>query len=139
MANWNPCEIGHLLHSTKDCYGVLSRFIPPFTEHDIRNFVKLSLNNTYHDICHRYIHSGRDDSMAKLPDSYKGVFFILQNLYYLEHGEYIQTKAALLPLLTGKNQAVLERSIELSKGTLCDFTESFKLLFTWCQDTLKSL
>ena len=31
MANWNPCEIGHLLHSTKDCYGVLSRFIPPFT------------------------------------------------------------------------------------------------------------
>lgn len=77
--------------------------------------------------------------MAKLPDSYKGVFFILQNLYYLEHGEYIQTKAALLPLLAGKNQAVLERSIEFSKGTLCDFTESFELLFTWCQDTLKSL
>lgn len=139
MANWNPCEIGHLLHSTKDCYGMLSRFIPPFTEHDIRNFVKLSLNNTYHDICHRYIHSGRDDSMAKLPDSYKGVFFILQNLYYLEHGEYIQTKAALLPLLTGKNQAVLERSIELSKGRLHDFSESFELLFTWCQDTMKSL
>lgn len=139
LANWNPFEIWHLLNSTKDYYGVLSQLVPAYTEDDIRNFVNLSLNNLYHEICHRYIHAELGKSIAKLPGTYKGVFFILQNLYYLEHGEYIPTKAQLLPLLSGKNYAVLERSIELGSGASLDFSESFELLFTWCQDTMKSI
>ncbi len=139
LSNWNPLEIWHLLNSTKDYYGVLSELIPAYTERDIRSFVKLSLNNIYHEVCHRYIHAERTKSITKLPDTYKGVFFILQNLYYLMHGEYIATKTELLPLLEGKNHAVLERSIELNKGISHDFCESFELLFVWCRDTLKSL
>lgn len=139
LANWNPLEIGHLLNSTKDYYGVLSRLVPTYTEDDIRNFVKLSLNNLYHEICHRYIHVELSKSIAKLPGTYKSVFFILQNLYYLEHGVYIPTKAQLLPLLSGKNYAVLARSIELGSGASHDFSESFELLFTWCRDTMKSI
>lgn len=139
LANWNPLEIGHLLNSTKDYYGTLRELVPAYTEDDIRNFLKLSLNNLYHEICHRYIHADPIKSITKLPGSYKGVFFILQNLYYLMHGKFIATKAKLLPLLDGKNYAVLERSIEMSNGISYDFSESFELLFTWCQDTLKSL
>ena len=45
IENWNPLEIWHLLNSTKDYYGILSRFVPEYAECDIRNFVKLSLNN----------------------------------------------------------------------------------------------
>lgn len=139
LANWNPLEICHLLNSTKDYYGTLSEFVPAYTKVDIRNFVKLSLNNLYHEICHRYIHAEPEKSITKLPGSYKGVFFILQNLYYLMRGEYIATKTELLPLLGGKNHAVLARSMELNSGIPHDFHESFELLFTWCQDTLKSL
>lgn len=139
LANWNPLEIWHLLNSTKDYYGVLSEFVPAYTEYDIRNFVKLSLNNLYHEICHSYIHAEPNKSIAKLPGTYKGVFFILQNLYYLKHGEYIATKAELLPLLDGKDHAVMERSIELNNGISHDFSESFELLFTWCQEALKSI
>ena len=79
LTNWNPLEICHLLHSTKDYFGALQELVPSFTESDIRNFVKLSLNNLYHEICHRYIHSSHLKNISHLPITYKGVFFILQN------------------------------------------------------------
>ena len=139
LANWNPLEICHLINSTRDYYGALSRMVPPYTREDVRNFIKLSLNNLYHEICHRYIHADQGKNMVRLPGTYKGVFFILQNLHYLNHGTFIPTKAELLPLLEGRDRAVLERSLELHSGESYDFSESFELLFTWCQDTLKAL
>ena len=139
LVNWNPLEICHLINSTRDYYGALSRMVPQYTREDVRNFVKLSLNNLYHEICHRYLHADQGKNMARLPGTYKGVFFILQNLYYLNHGTFIATKAELLPLLEGRDRAVLERALELHSGRSFDFSESFELLFTWCQETLKAL
>ena len=139
LANWNPLEICHVLNSTKDYYGCLQELVPEYDESDVRNFIKLSVNNLYHEICHRYIHADPGKSIAALPGTYKSVFFILQNLYYFTHGRFVGTKTELLPLLDGKNQAVLQRSIDLNSGIGHDFSESFELLFTWCQDTLKSL
>ncbi len=139
IANWNPLEICHLLNCTKDYFGVLGELVPVYTEDDIRNFVKMSVNNLYHEICHRYIHADSEKNVAKLPGTYKGVFFILQNLYYLTHGKFVVTKAELLQGLVGKNKEVLERSVALNRGAAYDFTDSYELLFTWCQETLKSL
>lgn len=139
LENWNPLEICHLINSTKDCYGVLSRLVPSYTEYDIRNFVKISINNLYHEICHRYIHADQNKNTEALPGSYKSVFFILQNLYFLEHGKYIKTKAELIPLLSGVSRSVLENAVKLNGGAEFDFAGSFELLFKWCQDTLKAL
>lgn len=135
LANWNPLEICHLLNTTKNYYGKLSEYVPPYTKIDIRNFIKLSVNNLYHEICHRYIHAEISKNIDFLPLTYKGVFFILQNLYYLEYGQYIGTKAELLSLLSGKDHAVLKQSIELSNNKAYNFAECFELLFTWCQET----
>lgn len=137
MANWNPLEICHLLNCTKDYFGVLKELVPEYTKDDIRNYVKMSVNNMFHEICHRYIHGDRNKNIAKLPGTYKGVFFILQNLYYLTHGKFVATKAELLRISDGKNRAVLERSIAFNNGGEYDFEECFELLFTWCQETLK--
>ena len=139
MANWNPLEICHLLNCTKDYFGVLGELVPAYTNNDIRNFVKMSVNNMYHEICHRYIHADLNKSIAKLPGTYKGVFFILQNLYYLTHGKFVAKKAELLQCLEGKNREVLERSVTLNRGAAYDFADSYELLFNWCQETLKSL
>lgn len=136
---WNPLEICHLINSTKDCYGILELLVPVYTEQDIRNFIKLTLNNLYHEICHRYIHANMVKNTNSLPAAYKNVFFILQNLHYLQNRKFICTKAELLQLINGKNRDVLLRSIELSAGKNFDFNDSFTLLFSWCQETLKSL
>ena len=139
LLNWNPLEICHLLHTTKDYYGQLSSCVPAYTEMDIRNYCKISVNNIYHEICHRYVHASKEKNIAALPGTYKSVFFILQNLHYLSSGKFAARKADLLPLLTGYNYEVLKRSMELTDCGAYNFIDSFKLLLTWCQEVMRSL
>ncbi len=136
LQNWNPLEMCHLLHTTKDYYGTLAKLVPGYTETDVRNFVKMSLGNLYHEICHRYIHAPKEKNFSKLPFTYRSVFFILQNLYYLNSGKFVGTKKELREVLSGKDRLVLETAISLSNGTEFDFDEAFDLLFTWCKETM---
>ena len=136
LQNWNPLEICHLLHTTKDYYGTLTKLIPEYTKNDVRNFVKMGLGNLYHEICHRYIHAPKEKNIAKLPYTYKSVFFILQNLYYLDSDKFVGTKKELREALSGKDSLVLDTAISLGNGTEFDFDEVFDLLFTWCKETM---
>lgn len=136
LSHWNPLEICHLLHTTKDYYGKLKELVPDYTGQDIRNFINMSVNNLFHEICHRYIHASRTRNEEALPGSYKGVFFILQNLHFLEAGEFKQTKQELLMVLSGKNEKVLAKALELATGEPYDFEEAYKLLFSWCQEVI---
>ena len=139
LMHWNPLEMFHLLYSTEDRYGKLADLIPSYSTADIRNFVKMSINNMYHELCHRYIHGDQGNTAAALPAIFKGVFFILQDKYFLTHGEFYGTKIELLKHLEGSDRAVLERSIDLKTGQDCAYEDSFQILFTWCQETLSSL
>lgn len=139
LQNWNPLEICHLLHTTKDYYGTLAKLVPEYTETDVRNFVKMSLGNLYHEICHRYTHAPKEKNIAKLPYTYRSVFFILQNLNYLDSGKFIGTKKELREVLSGKDRLVLDTAISLSDGTEFDFDEAFALLFTWCKEKLSDI
>lgn len=133
---WNPLEICHLLHTTKDYYGELKNLVPAYTMEDERNYVKLSLNNLYHEICHRYIHADREANISKLPITCKSVFFIMQHLYYLSSGKFVSTKRELLECVQGEDKAVLELSISLKNNTEYDFDRAFSVLFGWCQNAL---
>lgn len=139
LANWNPMEICGLVGGTKDYHGELRALVPAFSRVDVVNFTKMSLNNLYHEICHRYIHGGTERSAEALPGTYKGVFFILQNLHYLKTGEFISGKASLLEKLEGRDRQVLQRALDMNNCADYDFAESFDLLFTWCQETLAIL
>lgn len=136
LQHWNPLEICHLLHGTKDCHGVLADLVPTYTRQDVIVFVKLSLGNLYHEICHRYVHADPEKNTAALPGTYKQVFFILQNLHYLETGSFIGTKQELLAVLSGKDRQVLAASIALGSGRSYAFDEAFALLYSWCREAL---
>ena len=139
IENWNPLEMCHLIHTTKDYYGVLRDFVSNYSQEDIRNFVKISVNNLYHEICHRYVHSRDNDDIVKLTGSYKCVFFILQNLHYLNCGRFMATKAELISVLDDNNRKILIRAIELERGVTHEFHDSFTLLFDWCQNILQTV
>lgn len=76
LEHWNPLEVCHLLNTTKDYYGELKNLVPTYTIEDERNYVKFSLNNLYHAICHRYIHADRQDNVSKLPITCKSIFLL---------------------------------------------------------------
>jgi len=136
MAKWNPLEICNFIYGTKDYYGKLTDFVPGYTREDVANFVKLSVGNLYHELCHRYVHSDMAKNKRKLPDSYKSVFFILQSLYYLKDGVFYPTKREIMKHLNPKDKAVLERAMRLVNEEEYDFEDAFGHLCRLCQNTL---
>lgn len=140
LENWNPLEICHLLNTTKDYYGQLKKLVPAYSLDDERNYVKLSLNSLFHEICHRYIHADRQYNISKLPEMYKSVFYILQNLYYLDSGNFVLTKHDLLECVQGEDKSVLEWSVSLQeKNYDYDFDAAFSVLFHWCQSRMNTV
>ena len=139
LEHLNPLEIFHLLKTTKDYYGELKNLVPTYTIEDERNYVKLSLNNLYHEICHRYIHTDMEYNISRLPITCKSVFFIMQHLHYLDSGNFILTKRELLECVQGEDRTVLELSIYLQNNSDYDFDRAFFLLFNWCQNTLSKI
>ena len=137
LAGWNPLEICHVLHTTKDCYGTLSALVPSYDEADIQNYIKISAGNLYHEICHRYIHADAEANRKNLPFTYKGVFFILQNMYYLKTGVFAMTKKELLTMLSDEDRAVMETAMLIADGRNYDFDKALETLFCWCGNVLK--
>ena len=130
MKRWNPLEVCQLRHTTKDLVGVLSDYLPPATREDEINYVNLSLGNLYHELCHRYIHEGREKNAAKLRSTCKGVFFLIQNMHFLESSHFILTKTGLKEAVSSEDRRVLELE-ELPD--VYDFDQAFSSLFAWCQ------
>ncbi len=135
LLHWNALELCHLLHTTKDCFGCLAELLPAYDMDSVRQYAKLSLNNLYHELCHRYIHKGREQSLASLPQTCKAVFFILQSLQFLRSGVYVQTKRELLALLDDPDRQVLETAMTIQHGS----DDTLMLLFDWCQRSLRQL
>ena len=130
MRRWNPLEVCQLRHTTKDLVGVLTDYLPSATREDEVNYVRLSLGNLYHEICHRYIHKDRERNVAAFRGACKVVFFLIQNLHYLETGRFILTKKGLKEAVSAEDRRVLELA-ELPDGF--DFDQAFSALFAWCQ------
>ena len=130
LLRWNPLEVCQLRHTTKDLLGVLTDHLPSAAREDEVNYVKLSLGNLYHELCHRYIHADRQRNIAAFRGTCKGVFFLMQNLHYLESGCFIITKKELAADVSEDDRRVLELA-ELLDGF--DFDQAFSVLFAWCQ------
>ena len=130
MTRWNPLEVCQLKHTTKDLYGTLTDYLPDASREDEINYVKLSLGNLYHELCHRYIHANREKNAMKLRGTCKGLFFLIQNMHYLESGRFVTTKRELKELVSGEDRLMLSMA-ELPDGY--DFDEAFSAVFHWCQ------
>ena len=130
LLRWSPLEVCQLHHTTKDLYGTLADYLPSATWEDEVNYVKLSLGNLYHELCHRYIHADKGKNTAKFRATCKGVFFLMQNLHYLESGRFLLTKKELKAAVSEEDRRVLELA-ELPDEF--DFDQAFSVLFAWCQ------
>ncbi len=132
LANWNPLESCQLIHTTKDIIGRLSDLVPDYTRQDEINYIKLSAGNLYHELCHRFIHTNLENSVRKLPHMVKPVFFIMQNLHYIESGSFCATKTELLSELEGDDKKLFETLLNISNSSDYDFDSVFDSLLCFC-------
>ncbi len=105
LAGWNPLESCLMLHETLDLYGKLEELMPPYTQEDVRVYLKLNLGNLYHELCHRYLHSGQLEQ--ELPRMYKSTLYLLQNLHWLRTGVYPMNTSELEACLCGTDRQIL--------------------------------
>ena len=131
MKRWPPLEVCQLRHTTKDLLGVLTDYLPPAAREDEISYVRLSLGNLYHELCHRYIHADRDKNTAKFRGTCKSVFYLIQNLHFLESGCFILRKTELKEAVAEEDRIILELA-DLPDGY--DFDQAFSSLFAWCQN-----
>lgn len=142
LRNWNALEICQLGYTTKDLYGKLADFLPRWTVENEIEYVKTSLNNLYHALCHSYIHSTQERLLSHLTFYYKSAYFILQNTYFLQtlkqdgKGQFVLPKAQLLQKLQGQDKAVLQTLLQLQNGKQLDFDTLFDLIFDWCKQKM---
>ena len=130
LLRWTPLEVCQLRHTTKDLFGVLTDYLPSATREDEVNYVKLSLGNLYHELCHRYVHADREKNAAKFRGTSKYLLFLIQNLHYLESGRFVLTKKELKEVVSAEDRRALELA-GLPDGF--DFDQAFSVLFAWCQ------
>ena len=130
MRRWNPLEVCQLRQTTKDLVGNLTDYLPPATREDEINYVKLSLGNLYHELCHRYIHADRNKNTARFRGTCKNVFYLVQNLHFLESGHFILRRKDLKEAVPEEDRIVLEMA-ELPDDY--NFDQAFTSLFAWCQ------
>ena len=133
IAGWNPLEVCHLVHTTQNYYGKLRDFLAHYAREDEKNFILLSLDNLYHELCHRFIHTDLENSVRKLPRMVKPIFFILQNLHYIESGRFCATKQELLSELEGDDKKLFEILLNISNSSDYDFDSVFKSLLSFCR------
>ena len=130
MKRWNPLEVCQLRQTTKDLVGILTDYLPPATREDEINYVKLSLGNLYHELCHRYIHADRDKNTARFRGTCRSVFYLIQNLHFLESGRFLLREKDLKAAASEEDRLILELA-NLPDGY--NFDQAFNSLFTWCQ------
>ena len=136
LSSWNPLEICHLRHTTKDLYGSLEGLLPEASRKDEIDFVRLSLGNIYHELCHRYIHSDREKNVSRFRGSCKALFFLIQNLRYLETGVFAVSKRELKDISGPEDREMLDMP-ELPDGY--DFDAAFSAAFRWCQNAFRRI
>ena len=136
MLRWNPLEICQIKHTTKDLFGALSDYLPEATRADEINYCKLSLGNLYHALCHRYIHSDQPRNIEKLRARSKDLFFLIQNLHYLETGTFVLAKRDLYSVVSDEDRAMLDLAGITDDS---DFDEAFSSVFLWCRNAFKRL
>ena len=103
--------------------GVLIDYLPPATRKDEINYVKLSLGNLYHELCHRYIHADREKNNARFRGTCKSIFYLIQNLHFLESGHFILSRKDLKEAVTDEDRLILELA-ELPD--VYDFDQAYK-------------
>lgn len=136
MLRWTPLEVCQLVHTTRDLLGTLTDYLPPAARADELNYVKVSLGNLYHELCHRYIHRDRARNMAAFRGACKSLFFLIQNLHFLETGCFLLTKEELKEGVSEQDRRALALA-ELPDGF--DFDRAFGFLFAWCQEAFARL
>ena len=72
-----------------------------------------------------------DKNAAKFRETCKNMFYLIQNLHFLESGHFILSRMDLKEAVAKEDRIFLEMAELLDSY---DFDQAFSFLFAWCQN-----
>lgn len=140
LLSWPKFELFQFYQDTDAYHGRLENLLPPLTDEDLKQNVKINAANLYHALIHLYVFGEEAKRADELKALYKNFFFLMQAVYYLRCGTYIKTKAELMLQLTGEEAELLKLNMdaayyEIQKKNNPDLL--FEKLLQWCSARLR--
>jgi hypothetical protein len=141
MRAWPTHELFQFTQGCVVLRGSLDDLITGPTDRDIEDSVRNLASMIYHQCCHAYLFEDELGEAAEgLKDAYKAAFFVLQEMVFLRHREYVATKRDLLERLDGVDREVLEacmRWTELREDRRDRPERYFMMLREWSSAVLR--
>ena len=128
ISGWVSGELFQFYYDTIPHYGSLDHLIKRPGVPEAWDAVRSGACAIYHGCSHNMLHS-RDVVMLK--SLYKSAVFIVQALYFLEHGRYIHRHRELAGLASGDEQHIVTLSLSQDEITAESLDELSSLLLSW--------
>lgn len=140
LAAWPAHEMFQFTMGSRTLSGSLEGIAPPFEEPDIRMSIRIAASGLYHMAGHRYLFEGGDGNCEGLKLAYKTACFALQELWFLQSGQYIPRKEDLAGCFSGLYRAVIERYLhwEADRDALSPYALT-RLLFDCARQLLQEV
>lgn len=122
LENWERSDLLSLCLDTVPVWGSLEFVQRRIGTEDVRRAVRIGACNLYHGAVHNFLHGKCMETLASL---YKGAVFTVRTEHYLETGEYIQARQALVGQVNASARSILEAAGTLREG---QSEESFEML-----------
>ena len=136
LRNWEVSDLFQFYHDTKPIIGTLDDIIPPITDDDIRQSVRIGVCNIYHSCVHNLIY---EKNPAILKGLYKAASFVIQALLYLRSGEYIARLQELVSKAEGIEKDIISAYIQIKNSGVSDFERLSDLIFNWSKKQINQM
>ena len=138
LASWPRHELFQFYNDTVPICGKLPE-IAPFSERDALEAARVGASGVYHAACHSLAFDV-EEAPTILEQLFKGAFFVLQALQFVQTGVYPRTKAELSDFLEGDEALILEIGRSWETHSPSDDAELAKLgdlLVRWAGSVMR--
>lgn len=137
LMKWDLSDLFQFYHDTTPLLGDLADLIPKIEKEAVLRAVRVGACNIYHICGHNIVHEKSAENLKAL---YKSAIFVLQAAHYACAGVFVKTKKDLFPLLSAREQKIMQAYDELKRCPQMqqvDFEALSKLLFEWAGQVIR--
>ncbi len=139
LKKWPRFDGVSLLVDTIPVRGDLRELLPPLTRRDAWDALQVGASALYHGACHAWLYGS--DPKEALPGLGKAAFFCLRSWLLCRHQPLVNRKAAMLPLLSSREQGFLRAADPAWVAALGpqDVEGLYRGMIGWCQEQLQAV
>ena len=134
ILNWEPSDLFQFYYDTKPLTGSLDELLPLIDGKAVERAIKSGACNIYHGCVHNMLYEKSEEFLSGL---YKAASFVVQAVYFMQTGKYINRQNDLLTVANPAEKEILNILFYLKNGGVIDFQPMSEILFTWSKNLIE--